>query len=161
MSNFFDKYINLVKANNLQEAIAIYADPIGKFYINIPEEKANYSYAPNKWNLKDILQHVIDTERIMSYRMLCIARNDKNSLPGFEEKDYAYEANASSRTFSSLKEEFATLRLSTSQMIHSFTEDQLDKIGTMNGLTTKASAIGFVIHGHLLHHQQVIIEKYL
>lgn len=93
--------------------------------------------------------------------MLRIARNDQTPLPGFDEVNYAKEANATTRTFSSLKEEFSVLRTSTALMMQSFSEAQLNNKGLMSGNSITAKAIGFIILGHLKHHEQVILEKYL
>ena len=159
--HFYEPYISKIEASSLQNAILIYADSLTQFYLDLPEEKADFRYDVNKWSLKDLLQHVIDTERIMSYRMLRIARNDRNALPGFDEVNYALEANATARTFVSLKEEFSAVRISTKLMIQSFSETQLCNKGIMSGSNITANAIGFIILGHLKHHQQVITERYL
>ena len=158
---FYEGYISKVDANNLQEAVTTYSHPLSYFYVNLPEEKANYQYAPEKWTLKDLLQHVIDTERIMQYRLLRIGRNDSTPLPGFEENDYAISANASSRSFVSLKEEFIALRKSTDLLIQSFNEEQLSNIGKASGNNITANAVGYIIFGHMMHHKQIIEERYL
>jgi hypothetical protein len=159
--HFYEPYISKIEATSLQYAVSTYADALTQFYLDLPEEKADFRYDVNKWSLKDLLQHVIDTERIMSYRMLRIARNDQIALPGFDEVNYALEANATARTFVSLKEEFNAVRASTKLMIQSFSEAQLCNKGTMSGSNITANAIGFIILGHLKHHQQVITERYL
>lgn len=158
---FYATYISKIEATSLHNAVLTYADSLTQFYLDLPEEKADFRYDVNKWSLKDLLQHVIDTERIMSYRMLRIARNDQNALAGFDEEHYATEANATARTFISLKEEFSAVRNSTKLMMLSFTEAQLTNKGTMSGSNVTANAIGFIMLGHLKHHQQVIIERYL
>ena len=158
---FFEGYVSKVIAKNLHEAVNIFSKPLTSFFVNLPDEKADYSYAPNKWSLKDLLQHTIDTERIMSYRLLRIARNDQTPLPGFEENNYAVNAKAKNRTFDSLKNELQALRKSTDLLIASLTEEQLNNAGTVSGLKTTANAIGYIIFGHLLHHKKIIEERYL
>lgn len=158
---FYEGYISKVDANDLQEAVRKYAQDLVDFYVKLPEEKANYQYAPEKWSLKDLLQHVIDTERIMQYRLLRIARNDKTPLPGFEENDFAISANANARSFSSLKDEFTALRKSTDLLIQSLSNEQLSLAGTASGTNTTANAIGYIIFGHLMHHKKIIEERYL
>ena len=130
---FYEGYVSKVIAKNLYEAVSIYSNLISSFYVSLPNEKADYSYAPNKWSVKDLLQHIIDTERIMSYRLLRIARNDQTPLPGFEENDYAVSAKACNRTFDSLKEELKAIRKSTDLLIASLTEEQLNNAGTASG----------------------------
>jgi len=157
---FYEGYVSRVIAKNLHEAVNTYSQPLTFFFINLPDEKADYSYASNKWSLKDLLQHIIDTERIMSYRVLRIARNDQTPLPGFEENDYAVNAKAGNRTFDSLKNELQALRKSTDLLIASLTEEQLNNEGTASGQRATANAIGYIIFGHLLHHKKIIEERY-
>ena len=159
--NFYEGYVSKVDSPNLQETVATYSHTLTRFYATLPEEKADYRYAPEQWSLKDVLQHVIDTERIMSYRLLRIARNDTTPLPGFEENNYAISANAASRTFSSLKEEFVALRKSTDLLLESLSDDQLSKMGNASGNNITANATGYVIYGHLMHHKTIIEERYL
>jgi uncharacterized damage-inducible protein DinB len=159
--NYYENYVQKVQAGDLREAIALYAEQLNSFYSSLPEAKADYRYDAGKWSLKDLLQHVIDTERIMSYRMLRVARKDSTPLPGFDEANYANEANASSRSFESLKQEFVALRKSTDLLMQSFTEEQLNNAGTANEHRITALAIGFIIFGHMLHHKQVIETRYL
>ena len=158
---YFGRYINLVDANDLQTAVTTYSHPLTYFFVNIPEEKGNYAYAPGKWTIKDLLQHVIDTERIMSYRLLCIARGEQTPLPGFAEDAYAASAEASKRSFISLKEEFIALRKSTDLLIQSLTEEQLNNAGTASNKTTTANPLGYIIFGHILHHKTIVEERYL
>lgn len=158
---FYEGYVSKVVAKNLHEAITTYSQTLSFFFTNLPNEKADYSYAPNKWSLKDLLQHMIDTERIMSYRLLRIARSDQTPLPGFEQNEYAVSAKAVNRTFDSLKEEINALRKSTDLLITSLTEEQLNNAGTASGQRATANAIGYIIFGHLLHHQKIIEELYL
>ncbi|TAH08600.1 MAG: DinB family protein [Sphingobacteriia bacterium] len=159
--SFYEGYISKVDTNNLHEAVNTYSHPLSYFYVNLPEEKADYRYAPEKWTLKDLLQHVIDTERIMQYRLLRIGRNDSTPLPGFEENDYAITANASLRSFVSLKEEFIALRKSTDLLIQSLSEEQLNNIGKASGNNITANAVGYIIFGHMMHHKKLIEERYL
>ncbi len=158
---FYEGYISKVNAKNLHEAVTNYSKKLVSFFVNLPEEKADFSYAPNKWSLKDLFQHMIDTERIMGYRLLRIARNDQTPLPGFEENNYAVNAKAGNRTFDSLKIEFQALRQTTDLLIESLTEEQLSNAGTASGQRATANAIGYIIFGHLLHHKKIIEELYL
>jgi uncharacterized damage-inducible protein DinB len=155
-----DNYISLAAGETAQEALTNHAKDLLAFYTSLPEEKADYAYAAGKWTIKDVLQHVIDSERIFSYRVLRIARHDETPLPGFEEKDYAATANASKRTLDSLKEEFKLLRASTDALILSLSEEQLQRRGTTSGISVAANTYAFIIYGHLLHHKHVIEERY-
>lgn len=158
---FFTGYIDRVQANDLAEATQKYAPSLMAFYMGLPEEKADYCYAPGKWSVKDLLQHVIDTERIMSYRLLRVSRNDQTPLASFDENNYANNAQASSRSLASLKEEFAALRKSTDLLIASLSESQMAHDGISGNHRITANALGYIIFGHMLHHKMVLEEKYL
>lgn len=159
---YFDNYIKLVDAETAKEAIEKYAAPLLSFFQNIPADKHSYAYAEGKWTVKELLQHVIDAERIFAYRALRIARKDKTPLPGFDENAYAKAAsNVNDRTFEDLMEEFTAVRKSTDLLLKSFTEEQLNESGITNGNATTVYSIAFVVYGHLLHHKRVLEEKYL
>jgi uncharacterized damage-inducible protein DinB len=113
------------------------------------------------WSIKEVLQHVIDAERVFSYRIMCIARKDKTPLPSFNEDDYAAHSGADHRSLSSLKAEFLAVRKAADLLIQSLTEQPLSEIGTASNLPISANAICFILFGHLLHHQQVLQERYL
>ena len=108
-----------------------------------------------------MLQHIIDTERIFAYRALTIARQDTNALPGFDENAYAAVCHADNRTWKSLLKEFKAVRKSTNMLINSFTDEQLQQSGTTNGNPNTTVAISFVIFGHILHHINIVNERYL
>ena len=158
---YFEKYINLAEAENTQELIDKYSEPVWKFFKNIPNKKTTYRYAEGKWSLKELLQHIIDTERIFAYRALTIARQDTNALPGFDENAYAAVCHADNRTWKSLLKEFKAVRKSTNMLINSFTDEELQQSGTTNGNPNTTVAISFVIFGHILHHINIVNERYL
>lgn len=158
---FIDGYLSFVHADTVAEAIKKYSGSISDFFKNIPAEKISYRYAEGKWNIKEMLQHIIDAERIFAYRALRIARHDKTPLPGFDEKDYAAAGNADERSWENLLEEFEAVRKSTDLLLQSFTPDQLKQSGTTNNQPNTAEALSFLIFGHILHHINVLKERYL
>ncbi len=160
-SQFYHNYINLTKGDSINQVMYDFAAPLKEFYNSIPEEKASYAYAPEKWTIKELLQHVIDAERIFAYRAICFARKDATPLPGFDENSYAANSNANSRTLQSLKEEFNAIRNSTDLMLNSFNDDQLNTKGTSSNKSITVNAIAFIIYGHLLHHKKILEERYL
>ena len=121
----------------------------------------DYVYAPGKWTPKDIVQHLIDTERIMAYRALRFARFDSTSLPGFEEDDFARSARASRRTIADLYAEFGAVRQASLSLFRSFSEEMLEGTGVCAGQTLSVLALGFVLVGHPIHHANVVRERYL
>ena len=158
---FFDGYIKRVEAENLQEAIEKHSSNILGYFHDIPVLKADYRYSADKWSIKEILQHIIDTERIFAYRALTIARNDKTPLPGFDEKSYASASNAETRTWIELLTEFEAVRTSTDLLLKSFTPEQLLQQGITNSHPNTTIAISFAIFGHILHHIDILRERYL
>jgi hypothetical protein len=128
---------------------------------NLQPEKLEYRYAAGKWTIKDIIQHIIDAERIFGYRALRISRNDTTALPGFEENDYVINANANIRSIKELLSELKIVRSSTILLFKSFSKEQLNRMGVASNHSISVRAIGFVIIGHLQHHVNIINERYL
>lgn len=159
--SFFEGYLRLVEADTVSEAIDKYSVSIPAFFKSIPVDKVSYRYVQGKWNVKEMLQHIIDTERIFAYRALRIARHDKTPLPGFDEKSYAAATNADERSWESLLYEFEVVRKSNDLLLQSFTKEQLEQSGTTNGETNTVKAISFIVFGHILHHINVLKVRYL
>lgn len=154
-----EKYISLVKA----DILALLENQVKSFpdFVNQHVEKADFAYAQGKWTLKELVGHITDTERILSYRLLCIARGDIQDLPGFEEDSYVANAFLQDRSLFSMASEFALLREANVLLIKSLKECELDRMGTTNSLPIAAKALVFVLAGHVLHHQNIINERYL
>lgn len=128
---------------------------------NIAEDKLLFRYAQGKWTIKEILQHIIDAERILTYRALRFSRNDTTALNGYDEDSYVTNANGNNRAFSDLINEFSLVREATIAMYKSFTINMLQMQGTANKCPLSVRALGFIIAGHQMHHLKIIIEKYL
>lgn len=158
---YYASYISQVNASSLQEAVTIYSKKLLDFFLSIPEEKAEFRYATGKWTIKELLQHLVDTERIMCYRVLRISRKDKTPLSSFDENSFATHSLANQRSLVDIKAEFMAVRKSTDLFIASLTDEQLAESGTASNLPITANALGFIIFGHMLHHKQVLLEKYL
>ena len=158
---YFQKYIDQVPEQELFAAFDKQLPVIGSFLPPVTEERSTYTYAEGKWTIKELLQHITDTERIFNYRALCFARGEKASLPGFEENDYAAHSNANSRTWQSLVDEFLAVRHSTELLYRSFTADALSASGTANNNAITVASMGFITLGHFYHHKKVIEERYL
>ena len=131
-----------------------------KILRNISSDKSSYRYADGKWSVKELLQHVIDAERIFAYRALCIARKDTTPLPGFDENSYAEYSGADKRDWNELIEEFMAVRRSTELLFNSLDEQQLNETGTASGKPVYVLGIGFIIAGHLNHHITILKERY-
>lgn len=160
-SQFNSTYIKALGNVELLEELEISLHDFIKFIQEIPMDKFDYRYAEGKWTIKDIIQHIIDAERIFGYRALRISRNDKTPLPGFEENEYVENTNANSRSIQELLTEFSAVRQSNFLLFKSFSEEQLTRLGISSNHTISVRAIGFLIIGHQKHHQKVFQERYL
>jgi len=127
----------------------------------LPYDKHVFRYEEGKWTIKEIVQHLIDSERVFNYRALRFARKDTTDLMGFDENLFVENSNANSREFINLLEEFAILRRDTVLLYKSFSYDALLEIGTANENSMSVRALGYITSGHLLHHLKVIQERYL
>lgn len=154
-------YISKVPEDDVMDAFRNQHELVKDFFGSIPEDKYEYAYAPGKWTLKEMLQHIIDAERIFAYRALCIARMEKQSLPGFEENDYAANSAANSRNWADLVEELQVVRKSSEILFASFNDHALHNKGISNNAVVTPNSIGFIAVGHLYHHVSVITERYL
>lgn len=158
----FGNYINQVSSEyTLVEELEISVHRFIKFVQNIPMDKFDYRYADGKWTIKDIIQHLIDTERIFGYRALRFARNDKTALASFEENDFANQANATKRSIQDLLTELAVVRQATLSLFKSLSSEELLRIGIASNNPMSVRAIGYTIIGHQNHHQKIFEEKYL
>jgi len=161
-ASYYGNYIAQVSEEyTLVEELEISLHRFIKFVQDIPMDKFDYRYAEGKWTIKDIIQHLIDAERIFAYRALCFARKDVTELPGFEENDYVDEANANHRSIMELLTELSSVRHATLLLFKSFNEGQLLRSGIASNNPMSVRAIGFVIIGHQNHHQKVFEERYL
>ncbi|MCP9770127.1 DinB family protein [Lacihabitans sp. LS3-19] len=161
LPEFFDRYILLNDENlDLCEGLEkfspqrIFSD-VEKY--NLLGERV---YALGKWTVKDILQHCIDTERIMAYRAMSFARNENQLLPGFDENRYAENTNLENRSIESLLEEFSILRKSTIFLFENMDKPMLLRKGQANSQKISSLSLGFVIIGHAMHHEKVLRERY-
>ena len=154
-------YIKQVEENDLMQALKNQTPSFLKLLKRIPVEKRNYRYAKDKWTIKELLQHIIDAERVFAYRGLCFARKDAAPLPGFDENDYANNSKAAKRDWNEMIEEFKAVRKSTEILFGSFDKQQLDSNGTASGRPVYVLAIGFILVGHINHHIKILKDRYL
>ena len=161
VGNFYHNYINLVTEDDLAEAFDTQSASFIRFLETIPPAKYDYRYAENKWTIIEVLQHIIDAERIFSYRALRFARKDSTPLPGFDENLFAANSKAGIRNWDKLKEEFKVVRRSSQLLFNSFDEEQLQSNGISSNSPNYVLAIGFILIGHSMHHQKIIKERYL
>src|SRR5690554_5455573 len=132
-----------------------------KFVQDIPMEKHDYRYDTGKWTIKEIIQHLIDSERVYAYRALRFSRNDKTELPGFDENDFMVNCDANKRHLKDLLHEFLLVRHTTLELLRSLSEEALCHTGKANGSAMSVRAIGFMIIAHQEHHKNIFRERYL
>lgn len=161
MPDFFDRYINQVEDIELIDALVKHSTIESYFPIETIKALDSKRYEPGKWTIKEILQHVIDTERILSYRALRFARKDNTILPGFDEDMFAAASLAEERSIDDLLEEFRSLRIADIYLFKNFKEEMLGQIGICFNRNVSVLALGFIVVGHCTHHMNVVKERYL
>lgn len=139
--------------NGKQEVVA--------FFNSIPNEQHNFAYAEGKWTVKEVFQHLIDTERVFMYRCFRIARRDATPLAGFDQDDFINTCNANSKSMTLLLEEFIAVRHSFVVLLKTLTTDDLQCVGKASDAAASARAIAFINLGHHLWHINIIKERYL
>lgn len=160
---YFEQYIQLVTKEgksilqNMQDSQIEFENILR----NLPKDKHEFAYAEGKWTMKQLIQHIIDTERIFCYRALCFARNDTTSLPGFDQDIFVDNGNANQLNYTDLLDEMETLRKSTIQLYKSFSDEALLRIGVASGNKMSVRALGYLFSGHQMHHLNIVKERYL
>lgn len=158
---FFEKYVRLALSEDLIGTLETNTTSAITFFEEIPDAKRDYAYAEQKWTIKQVLQHIIDTERVFAYRCLRIARFDSTPLPGFDENLFADHAPVGHRSWKDMIKEFKQLRKANIRMIKSLSEEQLHSTGTASNSSINAVALAFIMAGHVTHHINITQERYL
>lgn len=159
-NSYYGRYISLVKTDNIVSTLRDQIDQTLAILKRIDESRANHSYAPGKWSVKQLLGHMSDTERIFAYRALRISRNDKTPIEGFEQDDYVRSGPFQNVPWAELVDEFTTVRHATVPVFATLSEEAWSRRGTASGNEVSVRALAFIIAGHELHHRNVLREKY-
>lgn len=159
--DFYERYIKLSNGVRLDDLFRSNMKEMLDLFEGLTEEDSMYRYEEKKWTLKEVLGHMIDTERIFNYRALCVARSEPNALPGFDQDIYVKNADFNALPLPALREQYEATRKSTIAMFSNFTDEELLRRGTISGYSFTVRATGYVIAGHELHHLNIINEKYL
>ena len=157
---FFHKYIELVKCDDPIWQMEVNHQKTCDFVKNLPSEDWDYRYQEGKWSVKELLIHMIDTERILSTRAMRISRGEVNSLTGFDHEHYNTNCEADNRSVLSIVEEYKAVRNSTLCLFKNLVEGKLDRIGKADNKEISPRALAFIIAGHEMHHMNVIAERY-
>ncbi|NND77643.1 MAG: DinB family protein [Flavobacteriales bacterium] len=158
---FYAGYISKAAELPILEALERSQNEVVSLFDKISEEKSNTAYAEGKWTIKEVLSHIIDAERIFTYRALRIARNDKTPLPGYEQDDFVPYSEANKRPLEELLNEYEVVRNATRVLFESFSTEMMGRKAEVSGGPMSVCALGYIISGHERHHVEVIKERYL
>lgn len=158
---YYDRYISLVPEGDVAELLKSQYIEIEDLLASLPEERGSFRYAPGKWSLKEVVGHMADTERVMAYRLLRIARGDQTPLPGFDQDVFVKGASFDSFSLKDLLEDYSAVRRSTLTLLRGVTEEVSLRAGTVGDNPATARSLAYIIAGHEIHHLKVIRERYL
>ena len=158
---YFAEYLQFDPNANLLKVFEDQTKQLLAIYEALTEQTAEYAYAEGKWSLKQLLGHMVDSERIFGYRALAISRGEMQSLPGFDENEYMDQAGYENQSLSAVLSQYKTARAATIALVQSFTQTQGNAIGSANGHKISARALSWMIAGHEKHHLGIIQARYL
>jgi hypothetical protein len=157
---YFDGYLKLVGEEGMIDAMKDSKTEFSEWARTMTEDKGKFAYEEGKWTINEVLQHMIDTERIFQYRSMSIARGEMNELPGFDHDSYAKNSKANQRKLSDLISEFERLRDSSIDLYSSMDEANMKYKGMANGFVVQPVLFGYLISGHMRHHLNVLKNRY-
>jgi hypothetical protein len=157
---YYGRYIDRVPEGDILELLEAQLPEVMDVLDDVSEDRAGHRYEPGKWSIREVIGHIADTERVMAYRAMRIARMDRTPLPGFEENDYVANANFESRSLLSLVDEWATVRRATQALFEGLDPAAADARGTASENPVSVRALAYIIHGHVLHHLAILRERY-
>lgn len=158
---YYGRYISLVKGNDILAVLHQQVPQTKALLSSLSDQQGDFRYAPEKWNIKQVLGHLIDSERIFAYRALRIARADQVPMEGFEQDDYVRRGNFEKRSISDLLEEYETVRAATLTLFRNLDPAAWNRRGVANNHEVTVRATAYIIAGHELHHMQILNDKYL
>jgi len=160
-AHYFQNYIDVAPVENIVKSLEDQLCESVSYYDSLNESEFDFRYAPGKWSIKEVIVHILDTERIFNYRALRFARKDNTPLPGFEQDDYIKNTDWINYSIKSIIEEYELVRKHTIVLFNNMTEEMLNQTGISNDMNLSVRAIPFIITGHERHHLNVIKSKYL
>ncbi|MED4205609.1 DinB family protein [Neobacillus mesonae] len=158
---YYVPYVQSVPEGDLTEILNDHLEKMTELFEGISEEDSLFRYAENKWSIKEVLGHITDTERIMSYRLLRVGRGDQTELAGFDENFFVRGAKSNQRSLKDLLEDFIATRNATISLIKNMPEEAWTNEGFANGSQITTRAIAYIIAGHEVHHRSIIKDRYL
>lgn len=160
-AEYYHLYVSQVSPGNILDGLDDGLKDSLALIDSIPESRGSFRYAEGKWSIKEVLGHVIDTERVFTFRCLAFARGDQNAFPGFEQDDYVIATDFNRRSLADLGSELAAVRSAGIHLFRSLSEDEMARRGVASGVEFSARSIPYIIAGHEMHHKKVLRERYL
>lgn len=161
ISEYYESYRQHIMENDMFKGLVAQGELTHQFIKSLPERQGDNRYQEGKWSVKEVLGHLLDTERILTYRICCFMRGERQALPGFEEDDYVRNSNFSVRTLKDIGEELYAVRQSTIHMILNIDQNTLDDVGIANGAEVSIRALIYMVLVHERHHVKFIKKTYL
>ncbi|WP_422005862.1 DinB family protein [Roseivirga pacifica] len=158
---FYQPYMNQLHDSDVLVTLKKQLKSVPDFLWQIPKAKHDFAYVPGKWTIKELMQHINDTERVFTYRALCFARGDRQDMPAMDQDVYLNNAAIAQRPFSSFIDEFVSLRVATICLFENITEDQQMNMGNASGFPVSVRALAAMTAGHVAHHISIINSRYL
>jgi len=160
-ASYYGTYINKVEGNDIIPILEKNKRETEDFLLTIPDKHWNHAYAEGKWTIKEVMAHLIDTERVFAYRAMRFARGDNAALPGFDQDLFVKNSGANQRSIGTLISEFMVTRQATIFLFKNITDEQSVLKGTASGVVWTPLGAAFTTAGHEIHHMQLIKERYL
>lgn len=158
---YYVPYVRHVPEGDLIEVLEKHLKETARLFNGMTEETGHFRYGEDKWTIKEVLGHMADTERVMSYRLLRVGRGDKTPLAGFDENLYVENAKTNRLSIQTILADFVAIRRATITLIQNMPEEAWENIGNANNMPVTTRAIAYIIAGHAIHHKKIITERYL
>ena len=157
---YYQGYIGRVTEQEILPVLRSQLDALDVLLGRVTPERETYRYAEGKWSVREIVGHLIDAERVFGHRAFCIARGDRNNMPGFDQNEYIATAPYDRIDLEDLLSEFRLVRLSNIAMLRTLDDESWMRIGTANDNQVSVRALAFIMAGHVRHHMEVLRERY-
>lgn len=161
LNDYQKAVISMVPQGNIPKMMEANEKKLLKLVKHLPKKKLSYRYAKGKWTLPEVIMHLIDTERVLGYRILCISRGDATPLPGFDQDNFIKGIDVSKIDFKKLLKEYKAVRKSTIHLLKQLTEEMYLRKGKANNIDTSVQKIVYFMAGHEVHHMKILKDKYL
>ncbi len=157
---YYGKYINKIINEDISKLLLNQVEEVRRFYEAMGEEKSLNTYADGKWTAKEVLNHITDTDRVMTFRALCFARGEKAALPGFDQDVYVLNSAANEVPLVNLLEDFEMSRYALVSLLKTLPEESYTRMGNASGHDVSVRALFYIMAGHVMHHLEILKERY-